>query len=151
MNRLVIAAAALALAACAPPASEQAAPPAAPPVASADAASAVLLAAATPVIAEEFGQPISLAPTTVRIQDDWAWLVAQPQTPSGGEIDLSTTRFASAVENGVFDGNGTTYVLLKRENGAWRVIDHAIGPTDVAWVDWPQRYGAPASVMDLGQ
>lgn len=147
----MIATAALALAACTPPASEQATPPTPPPVASADAATAELLAAATPIITEEFGQPISLAPTTVRIQDDWAWLVAQPQAPSGGEIDWTTTPFASAVEHGAFDGNGTTYVLLRRENGAWRIVDHTIGPTDVAWVDWPQRYGAPASVMDLGQ
>ncbi len=150
MKRLIVAAL-LTAAACSQPASEQATPPAAPPVASADAATAELLAAATPVVSEGFGQPVSLSPSIVRIQEDWAWLVAQPQTPDGGQIDLSATPFASAVENGVFDGNGTTYVLLKRENGAWRVVDHAIGPTDVAWEGWPQRYGAPASVMDLGQ
>jgi hypothetical protein len=85
-----------------------------------------------------------LEATTVRVQDDWGWLVAQPQS-----VDWSTTKYAAQAEAGALDGNGTTYALLKRENGAWRVLDFVVGPTDVAYMDWPARHGAPAELMGL--
>jgi hypothetical protein len=49
----------------------------------------------------------------------------------------------------MLDGSGRTYALLRRQDGEWRVIDHAVGPTDVAWADWPQRHGAPASLFEM--
>lgn len=145
--RAFLVALALTLSACSQPAEPPA--PAAPEAPSPGAARAELIDAATPVISAAIGQPVSLAPSTVNMQNDWAWLVAQPQTPSGGEIDWSTTTLADAAAEGMLDGGGTTYVLLKRENGAWRVLDQVIGPTDVAWLDWPARHGAPPELMGL--
>ena len=29
----------------------------------------------------------------------------------------------------------------------WTVLDHAIGPSDVAWLTWPQRYAAPRQLF----
>jgi hypothetical protein len=148
--RALLVAFGLALAACSepPPPAEPAAPPA-PEAPSADAASADVLAAAVPIVSATIGTPVSLSPSTMNVQNDWAWLVAQPQTPTGGEIDWSTTAFAEDAALGILDGGGTTYVLLKRENGAWRVLDHVVGPTDVAWSNWPTQYGAPAELMGL--
>ncbi|GGK00230.1 hypothetical protein [Luteimonas terricola] len=31
--------------------------------------------------------------------------------------------------------------------GTWRVLDHAIGPGDVAWIDWPQAHAAPRALF----
>jgi hypothetical protein len=31
--------------------------------------------------------------------------------------------------------------------GTWRVLDHAIGPGDVAWLDWPQAHAAPRALF----
>lgn len=149
--RAVFVALALSVAAC----SEPAAPPSAPSAPAASeapdpaTARADVLAASAPIVSATIGLPVSLSPTTVNIQDDWAWVVAQPQTPEGGAIDWSATTFAEDAELGVLDGGGTTYVLLKRENGAWRVLDHVVGPTDVAWINWPTQYGAPAELMGL--
>jgi hypothetical protein len=138
----------LGVAAC----SEPTAPPPAPAASEAPdpaVSSAEVLAAAAPVVSATIGLSVSLSPTTVNIQDDWAWVVAQPQTPEGGAIDWSATAFAEDAALGVLDGGGTTYVLLKRENGAWRVLDHVVGPTDVAWINWPTQYGAPAGLLGL--
>jgi len=146
--RAVFVALASSVAAC----SEPAAPPSAPAASEAPdpaTARADVLAASAPIVSATIGLPVSLSPTTVNIQDDWAWVVAQPQTPEGGTIDWSATTFAEDAELGVLDGGGTTYVLLKRENGAWRVLDHVVGPTDVAWINWPTQYGAPAELMGL--
>ncbi len=106
-----------------------------------------MIAALVPAASDDIGRPVTFTVTTKRTEGDWGWLVAQPWTPEATQIDWSTTRYAEAAQEGLLDGNGVTYALLRRENGQWRVVAFAIGPTDAAWADWPQRYGAPASLM----
>jgi len=106
-----------------------------------------MVAALTPLASEDIGIPVALEVSAKRTEGDWGWIVAQPWTPEGAQIDWSTTRHASRAENGVMDGAGTTYALLRRQDGQWTVVAFTVGPTDVAWADWPQRYGAPASLM----
>jgi hypothetical protein len=96
---------------------------------------------------EVLGIPVTFQVTTKRTQGEWGWLVAQPWTPEGAQIDWSTTRYAEAAREGMLDGGGTTYALLRRQGGAWTVVDLAVGPTDTADIGWPQRYGAPASLI----
>jgi len=146
--KLKMIAAALALAACTPAPSDTAAP--APPAApSPEVASQELLAALTPVMAQDLGQPVSFTIETVRIDNDWGWLVVQPQTEAGGAIDWAATKYAVQAAEGVLDGGGRTYALLKRQNGLWRVVDFVVGPTDVAYGDWPARHGAPPELLGL--
>ncbi|MBC7767808.1 MAG: hypothetical protein H7124_03405 [Phycisphaerales bacterium] len=140
--------AALALAACSPQAPREQAPPAAP---SPEAASQELLDALTPVVAADIGQPVAFTIETVRVENEWAWLVVQPQAPGGGAIDWARTKYDVQAAEGVLDGGGTTYALLKRENGQWRVLEFVIGPTDVAYGNWPERHGAPAGLMGLAE
>lgn len=146
--RHVLALLAVALAAaCTPPAPTPGEGDAGTPGSTIDAATDPLAIAAAPAISEEIGIPVSLTPSVSRVEGDWGWLVAQPWTPVGAAIDWSQTRYAERASEGVLDGQGTTYVLLKREGGQWRVQAFAVGPTDVAWADWSQRYGAPASIF----
>ena len=150
MRAMLLATAALA-AACSPPAPKSAeAPPGEPGAPAAEASNPerdALTAALAPRVSAEIGRPVSFTVETMRVENDWAWVVAQPWTPEGAQIDWSQTRYAERAAEGVLDGGGTTYALLKRENGRWRVVDFAVGPTDVAWADWPQRHGAPSSLM----
>ena len=148
--RALLVAFGLALAACsdtAPPAAPAA--PAAPEAPAADAATEALLAVLTPVVSAEIGQPIRFEPTNVTIRDDWAYVVGQPQQPNGAAINWATTALASRYENGAMDTGGATHVLLKQENGVWRVVTHVIAPTDVAWLTWPVEYGVPADVLGV--
>lgn len=110
-----------------------------------------MAAALAPAVGAAIGAPVAFTVTTKRTEGDWGWLVAQPWTPDGAQIDWSTTSYAERAREGMLDGGGTTYALLRRENGQWRVVDFAVGPTDVAYADWPQRHGAPASLMDLSR
>ena len=140
----------LALAACseaAPP--PEPAAPAALQAPSADAATEALLAVLTPLVSAEIGQPIRFEPTNVTIRDEWAYVVGQPQQPDGAAINWATTALASRYENGVMDTGGATHVLLKQENGVWRVVTHVIAPTDVAWLAWPAEYGVPPDVLGV--
>jgi hypothetical protein len=139
--------AALALVACSPQAPTDQAEPPAP--AAPEAASQELIDALTPVLSADIGQPVSFTIETVGVDNDWAWLVVQPHTTAGGDIDWSQTKYGVQAAEGVLDGGGRTYALLKRENGAWSVLDFVVGPSDVAYGDWPARYGAPPELMGL--
>jgi hypothetical protein len=147
--RVILAAVALFAAACTPPAATTTETPQTPATPSTDATTAALLAALTPVVSAEIGQPVRLQTTTVNVRDEWAYIVAQPRKPDGAAIDWSTTSLAGRAADGVLDGDGMTYALLKEENGAWTVLEHAIGPTDVAWIDWAAAHGAPPDILGL--
>lgn len=143
------------LAGCSPPAQSsgksgaQGATVVLAPAQSIDPAAAPLIAILTPAVAEEIGQPVLLQVTTARLQDAWGWVVAQPRTPDGGQIDWSQTKYASRAEAGDLDGDGTTYALLQQQSGVWVVRQFVIGPQDVAYMHWPERYGAPPALMGL--
>jgi hypothetical protein len=71
----------------------------------------------------------------------WAFLFARMQRPDGRPLardgtpdDLASDDYAA---------------LLRREGGGWRVVERAVGPTDVAWEGWGRRHGAPAAVFAI--
>jgi len=143
--RALILALSLALVACAP---EPAAPPEPAPPPSPEAMSQQLIDALTPVVSAEIGQPVALASSQVRVMNYWGYVVAQPTAPDGAAIDWSATALAQRAADGVLDSNGQTHALLRYENGAWRVLEHAIGPTDVAWIGWAATHGAPEELFN---
>lgn len=136
------------LAACSPPAQKAApqSPAASAPVVAADAATQTRLQAAiAQKLGADFGSPVSLEVETMQTQGDWAWAVVTPRAPDGKPFDFTKTRYATAE----LDGGGRTYLLLARNGETWSVRDFAVGPTDVAWMDWPQKHNAPPQVMGL--
>jgi len=107
-----------------------------------------LLDALRIVAEEDLAQPVIFAVDALRVQGRWAFGIVHPRTPAGGAIDFRLTRHADRLEAGVLDGD-VTYVLLRRTGARWAVRDYVIGPTDVAFADWPAEYGAPAALMGL--
>jgi len=134
--------------ACSPPAATTGRPEA-PAASSPDASTQAVIDVLTPVVSTEVGQPVRLQPNTVSVRDEWAYVDAQVANPDGSEIDWSTTNLASRYENGVMDTGGGVHALLKNENGTWVVLEHVIAPTDVAWIDWAARHGAPPDILGL--
>lgn len=107
-----------------------------------------ILDALRPAIQRDLGgQPVQFMVDRLRIQGDWAFYAGSIQQPNGRPIDFSKTRYASALEEGFFDGPGT-YALLRRTAGAWRVVTFVVGPTDVAYLGWPDEHGAPMSLFE---
>jgi hypothetical protein len=99
-------------------------------------------------IEKDLGQPVQFAVSLLRVQGDWAFVIATPQTKTGQAIDYSRTHYAQAIADGVFDG-GTVFALLKSDHGAWSVKEFVIGPTDVAFLAWPDQHGAPATLFEM--
>ncbi len=107
----------------------------------------VLLDALRPAIERDLGQKVKFIVRTLRRQDGWAFAHVVPQTPAGGAIDFRKTRHAERVEAGIFDGPDV-YALLEQKDGRWIVRDFVVGPTDVAYLAWPDEFGAPAGLFD---
>jgi hypothetical protein len=106
-----------------------------------------LLDTLRPQVQRDLGdQPVQFMVDRLRLQGDWAFYSGRIQRPDGAAIDFSRTRYAGALREGVFDGPGM-FALLRRVDGGWRVVTFVIGPTDVAYLDWPAAYGAPDSLF----
>ncbi len=81
----------------------------------------------------------------IAAQEPWAFVYAEVQRADGHRIDWSRTRYAEAHRAGAFDpGIGA---LLKRRGKRWRIVQYTFGATDVPWVDWDRRYGAPRAIF----
>lgn len=107
-----------------------------------------LLNSLRPAIQSDLGVgPVEFVVDRLRVEGDWAFFRGSVQHTGGAPIDFSRTRYASALENGVFDGPGM-FALLRRSGSTWRVVTFVVGPTDVAYVSWPEEYGVPSAVFE---
>lgn len=106
-----------------------------------------VLDALRPEIARDLGQTVQFVVRALRVQGDWAFAHVVPQTTTGDAIDLTRTRHAERLRAGMLDGPDV-YALLQRAGSAWRVRDFVVGPTDVAYLAWPDAHGAPPALFD---
>lgn len=102
---------------------------------------AVILDVARQPVVKRLGKPIKFKVQRLGREGDWAFLMATMVDAKGRPITYAGTPLASAEAEGMVSKD---YVaLLHRTNGQWRVVDTAVGPTDVAWADWAQKHAAP--------
>ena len=106
-----------------------------------------LLNTLRPSIEDELDQPVQFMVDQLKIQGDWAFYAGSVQRPDGRPIDFARTGFAEQIAEGMFDGPAT-YGLMHRVGGRWTVTVFVIGPTDVAYIGWPDAYGAPMSLFE---
>lgn len=80
------------------------------------------------------------------VDGPWAFLFAEMQGPDGKPVDYAGTPLAQAAREGVV--SRAFAALLRRDGARWRIAASAVGPTDVAWQDWSQKYGTPAQLFN---
>ena len=109
---------------------------------------APLVEAGSAPLRDALGDRVALRVDKLDRSGAWAFLQGTLQSPDGGRPDYAQTRYAERAAQG---GMSDAYVvLLKHEDdGAWRVIDHALGPSDLAWLPWPREHGAPPALLGL--
>ena len=101
---------------------------------------AILDALRAPVSAS-LNSPVEFKVERIRICGDWAFALATPQNPGGGEM-----RWAGTPCDG--DTSHLAGGLMRRNGAGWALIDSALCPSDVAWADWPDRYHVPQILFD---
>jgi hypothetical protein len=105
---------------------------------------AILDALRVPV-EKELKQKIQFSTETFKVQGNWAFINGEPQSANGGEPNYSITKYADAIEEGIFDNN--FQALLKKTGGKWKVVTFAIGCTDVCWYGWDKDFKAPKAIF----
>lgn len=108
---------------------------------------AAILDSARDPVAKRLGKPVKFKVRTIRREGDWAFVIAEMLDAAGRPISYTGTPLASAEAEGAISRDFVA--LLRLSGGHWRVVDHALGPTDVAWADWAGKHGAPQSLFDL--
>lgn len=101
-----------------------------------------VLNAARPPVQRDLKQPVEFVVHTIRVCDNWAFVIADMQKSGGSQIDWSNTVCSGDVSHLVG-------ALLNRSAGkAWVVKTYALCPTDVPWVDWAEAYDAPPALWE---
>lgn len=96
-------------------------------------------------VESELEQPVFIDVDKLRRDERWAFVTAVSLTADREPIDYSRTKFAHDVADGVFDD--WLCALLQNDEGRWTVVALEIGATDAPFVDWPERYGVPRTIV----
>jgi hypothetical protein len=100
-----------------------------------------ILAPALADLNNQLQKPANLDGTMLRTSQGWAFVQGQIKGPDGQWIDYSGTPFA-------IGNHSKKYLALVRASGqGWQLVTSKVGPTDVAWANWSQEYGAPAEIF----
>jgi ketosteroid isomerase-like protein len=103
---------------------------------------AILNALRVPV-EKDLKQKITFVTDNFKVQGNWAFVSGEPQTPAGGKPSLKGTAWDG--QEDMFDDN--FFGLLKKIGGRWKVVKHALGCTDVCYLDWWLKYKAPKAIF----
>ena len=90
-----------------------------------------ILDALRPRVEQQLGPNIEFKVTLIRVQGEWAFVIADPQRRGGRPID-GWRIFGKHFGN--MDGLRVEAVL-RRQRGRWVVVDHGMGATDVWYCD----------------
>jgi len=77
---------------------------------------------------------------------DWAYGDVSLLRPGGQPIDWMATKFAQDLRQDMFNP-GYAFFLLRNTGGGWSVAEISVGPTDVAWDWWRQKYKIPETLF----
>lgn len=104
-----------------------------------------IMDAARVVIVPELRQQVIFLVSTLRSNGQWAYLSAEPLQPDGQKLNWFTTPYARDWQNDAM--SNLVMVLLAKGPNGWRPVDYVIGPTDVHWYAWLDRYGLPEALF----
>lgn len=108
---------------------------------------AIMDAARIPV-SRDIGQRVIFVVDVLRSDGQMVFLQGVPHQSNGTPLDWTKTPFREDWLNDMM--SDVVMVLLSRNGTRWTVLDYAIGPTDVYWYGWVQRYNLPEAFFFPG-
>jgi hypothetical protein len=114
-----------------------------------------IVQAATAPLREAFGVRIRLDVGQVNRIGPWVFVQGTMRARDGGPANYAGTVYQARSEDGAL--SDVFAALLKMDENAvsdtdvrsWRLLEYAIGPTDVAWLTWPDEHEAPRSLIGV--
>ncbi|MFD8492762.1 hypothetical protein [Amycolatopsis sp. NPDC059657] len=122
------------------------------PLSPGDPVREAVLQAAIARLDESFGDRVQVAVEQLNRVGSWVFLHGRMHGVEGGRPYYAGTVYESRRLDGVMS-DAYAVLLKKTEQGrpddarSWRLSDYAIGPTDVAWLDWPDKHEAPRALF----
>lgn len=92
--------------------------------------------------------PVKLDATVLNTLDNYIYVAGNMLQQDGKPIDFSKTPLKEEAKEGFV--SESVFGLLKKENGAWRLLAKSVGPTDMPVVCWWKDYGAPKALFGAG-
>jgi hypothetical protein len=96
-------------------------------------------------IEKEMKVPMSLEVADYKTKDQFCFVYGRMVQPDGKPIDFSKTPFAKEAKAGSFSED--YFGLLKFDKGTWKVLDKAVGPTDIPFMCWWKEHKAPKELF----
>jgi len=98
---------------------------------------------------EHLGQAVVFKVSALRVMGDWVFFLGTAIQPNGNAVDFRKSKAyrenpretKSELEAGVLYGG--VDALLKREGNRWRIVAITYDASDVHWLDYDQKFGAP--------
>ena len=91
------------------------------------------------------GPPVVFVVSVLRVSGNWAFVQATPKRPGGVDIDWKRTKFREDFEKDFM--SDIVMGLLKYDGAKWSLVEYVIGPTDVFWETWLQKYRLPRQLF----
>ena len=89
-----------------------------------------------PLLEWQLGAPVEIVVNTLRVEGARGFVSAYAQRPGGQPIDLAATPMARRGEYYPEISDGTTIQALMQQSGRmWVPVHHAVGATDVWFID----------------
>lgn len=114
---------------------------------------------ATAQACSALGKDVELDPEAVDRSGHWAFVRGRLRDAGGQSLSLDGTPFQDAAAAGAASDLAAVLFRQDEENqdeerqgepAGWSIVDHTVLPTDVAWLDWPQKHGAPTRLLGVG-
>ena len=95
------------------------------------------------------GQAVVFKVSALRVMGDWAFFLGTAIQPNGNNVDFRKSKAYREnpretkieLEAGMLYGG--VDALLKREGNRWRIVAITYDASDVHWLDYDQKFGAP--------
>ncbi|MEO0413339.1 MAG: hypothetical protein AAF226_00145 [Verrucomicrobiota bacterium] len=82
----------------------------------------------------------------LKVQDDWAFLMAEARTKEGAKIDYSGT----SLEFGTTEFDEGVIAVLRFKRDRWYVVQSSFFASDVWWAGAHEELKAPKAIFPLG-
>lgn len=105
-----------------------------------------ILDVAHQAVSHKLGRDVRFDIAQIRAGGGWGFLYAHMLQADGSPIDYAGTPMADAAAQGYVSPD---YVaLMKQGDNGWELRASAVGPTDMVWLAWPEKYGAPHDLFE---
>lgn len=99
-------------------------------------------------VRDDIGKEVLFYITRLRVQGEWALILAAPEGPSRKRIDYRGTRYdTKTLQNEPFDD--WICALLRKQQGRWKIVEYELGATDMPYFSWEEKYHIPHGIFEV--